>query len=278
MTEASPPGEPLITDRLDATLVLLRHGESTFIVEGRFQGQADTPLSPMGLRQATLAGGRLAHPASSPALPIPVRAPIEIAHSPLRRTTQTAEAAVEALREVHGAPAIRLRPDAGLAEIAQGAWEGLKREEVEARYGDILAAWRRRPLEANAPGGERVLDVAVRVRDSLRTILARLAESGRPGTLDRTHVSGYPGLAAPDTPWSLLVGHDGVFKVLLLTLLDLPLERFWTFPFALAGITIVEIQGGRPILRAHNLTEHLAPLLDVLAVAETEERERTGAL
>ena len=69
-----------------------------------------------------------------------------------------------------------------------------------------------------------------------------------------------------------------MFKVLLLTLLDLPLERFWSFPFALAGITIVEIHAGRPILRAHNLTEHLAPLLDVVSIAETEERERTGAL
>jgi len=43
---------------LDATLVLLRHGESQFIVEGRFQGQAETPLSEAGRRQAELAGAR----------------------------------------------------------------------------------------------------------------------------------------------------------------------------------------------------------------------------
>ena len=36
---------PLVPDGLDATLVLVRHGESTFIVEGRFQGQAETPLT-----------------------------------------------------------------------------------------------------------------------------------------------------------------------------------------------------------------------------------------
>ena len=40
---------PLIPDGLDATLVLVRHGESTFITEGRFQGQAETPLSPTGV-------------------------------------------------------------------------------------------------------------------------------------------------------------------------------------------------------------------------------------
>ena len=47
---------------------------------------------------------------------------------------------------------------------------------------------------------------------------------------------------------------------MLLTLLDLPLDRFWTFPFALCGITVVEFRDGRGILRAHNLTEHLAAL------------------
>src|ERR1700704_5278682 len=71
---------------------------------------------------------------------------------------------------------------------------------------------------------------------------------------------GTPGPAVPDAPWTLLVAHDGIFKVVLLTLLDLPLDRFWTFPFALCGITVVELRDGRGILRAHNLTEHLAPL------------------
>ena len=62
---------PLIPDGLDATLVLVRHGESTFIVEGRFQGQAESPLSPTGRRQAALVGrpaGRAAR-AARPADP-----------------------------------------------------------------------------------------------------------------------------------------------------------------------------------------------------------------
>jgi len=42
---AGDPGTPLIPEGLDATLVLLRHGESEWIVEHRFQGQAETPLS-----------------------------------------------------------------------------------------------------------------------------------------------------------------------------------------------------------------------------------------
>ena len=91
------PDAPLIPAGLDANLVLIRHGESEFIVEGRFQGQAETPLSPTGLRQAALVAERIARPHEPPALPVregPLR---EIVHSPLRRTTQTAEAIVAAM-------------------------------------------------------------------------------------------------------------------------------------------------------------------------------------
>jgi broad specificity phosphatase PhoE len=90
-------------------------------------------------------------------------------------------------------------------------------------------------------------------------------------------VAGYGDTLARE-PWSIVVAHDGVFKVAALTLLDLPLDRFWTLPFALCGISVIELRGGRPTLRAHNLTEHLAPLLEERAIAVSEERERTGAL
>ena len=63
---------------------------------------------------------------------------------------------------------------------------------------------------------------------------------------------------------------------MILTLSATPL--FWTFSFALCGLTVVEFRGGRAVLRAHNLTEHLAPLHDEEAQAEAEERTRSGAL
>jgi len=155
-----------------------------------------------------------------------------------------------------------MRPEPGLAEIGQGRWEGTHRSQIEAEDGELLATWRRSPLTANAPGGERVLDAAVRVRSALDGVISRLAAAsdGRPAVEHPSHVAGYPGPAVADVPWTLLVAHDGIFKVVLLTLLDLPLERFWTFPFALCGITVVELRDGRGILRVHNLTDHLAPL------------------
>ena len=275
-------GPSVIPEGLDATVVLVRHGESEYIVEGRFQGRAETPLSPLGLRQAELTGVRLAHPRRTPALPIPGGPPIEIAHSPLRRTAQTAEAAATAMAADGAfATTVPLRPEPGVIEIGQGAWEGLRHDEIQERYKAELAGWRRRPVETWAPGGEPLREVQARVRPALASILRRLSH-GRPvGSIDRSQVAGYRGTDGPgDRPWTVIVGHDGVFKVLLLTLLDLPLERFWSFSFGLCGISVVELRGGRPVLVALTLVEHLAPLREEedRAAAAAAERQRSGAL
>lgn len=181
--------------------------------------------------------------------------------------------------------AIPLRPDDGLLEIGQGEWEGLHRAEIESRWGDVLATWRRRPLEAWAPGGESIAEVQARVRPALEELIGRLAAVGSAdggkradaGAAGRSPVAGYQ-IEEMDQPWSVVVGHDGVFKVLLLTLFDLPLERFWMWTFDLCGFTVIDLRAGRAILRAVNLTEHLAPLLDAAAQEASEERASSGAL
>ena len=149
--------------------------------------------------------------------------------------------------------------------------------EIAARDRDRLAAWRRTPTLAWAPGGERLADVQARVMPGLGGLLTELAAAGSPGSIDAPQVGGYRD-APPVHPWTILVGHDGVFKVLLLTLFDLPLERFWMWSSDLCGITVIEVRAGRPTVRAMNLTEHLANLLDDEAQAATEERARSGAL
>lgn len=270
----------LIPPGLDATLVLVRHGESEYIVEGRFQGQADSPLTTRGLRQAGLVADRLARPHDAPALPVPTGAPLEIVHSPLGRTRQTAEAigAAMAAQDLGGrSVSPPLRPDAGFMEIGQGEWEGMHRDEIVARFPAELATWRRRPTEQWANGGESLAQVADRARPALVRLLAGLAAAGIPGTRDRDQVPGSH--EAPAThPWTVLVAHDGVFKVSMLTLFELPLERFWMWTMELCAITVIEFRGGQPVLRAHNLTGHLAALLDEDALEAQEARSRSGAL
>ncbi len=280
MDPTTPAGDSavLIPADLDATIVLVRHGESELIVERRFQGQAESPLSAMGRRQAALVAARLARPHARPGLPIPSGPPLAIVHSPLGRAAETATAihATATSSDGFGGP-IPIRPDGRFLEIGQGEWEGLRSTEIEEHQGERLAAWRRTPTLAWAPGGERLEAVRDRVAPGLSDLLAELAAAGSPGSITAPQVGGY-GERATDQPWTILVGHDGVFKVVLLTLFGLPLERFWMWSSDLCGISVVEVRAGRPVIRAMNLTEHLAGLLDDEAQAETKARARTGAL
>jgi broad specificity phosphatase PhoE len=277
-TPSSGDSPLAIPDGLEATLVLVRHGESELIVQRRFQGQAESPLSATGRRQAALVAHRLARPLAPPALPIPDGPPLAIVHSPLGRATETAIAIETAMSAADGfGRSVSRRGDERLREIGQGAWEGLLASDIEAHDGERLATWRRRPTEAWAPGGERLDEVRARVRPCLEDLLAELAAASRPGSITASPVSGY-GTGTADQPWTVVVGHDGVFKVLLLTLFDLPLDRFWMWSSDLCGISVIEFRGGRPVVRAMNLTEHLAKLQDEAAEAETEERARSGAL
>jgi phosphoserine phosphatase len=278
------PGEPtppIVPPGLNAVLAFVRHGESEWVREGRFQGQGDSPLSEVGRRQALLTARRIARRARRPALPLPSGPPRSVVHSPLARATETAELLARAVSGGRGSDAVErpvaLRPEPGLLEIGQGEWEGLPGAEVSARWGELLEAWRRDPLLAWAPGGESILEVDARVRGALRPLLDDLATAAPEGGAGRTQVLGYADLPA-DEPWSIVVGHDGVFKVALLALLDLPLARFWVLPFALCGITVVEIRNGRPRLRLHNATDHLSSLETEADREAAEGRRRSGAL
>ncbi|MFI5225899.1 MAG: histidine phosphatase family protein [Candidatus Limnocylindrales bacterium] len=274
-------GPPLLPADLTASIVLLRHGESTYIVEGRFQGRADPPLSPRGERQAALAADRLASPARPPALPITPSAPVEIVHSPLGRAAATAHAVAVAIGGAGSAVPIRADPD--LIEISQGEWEGRTQADIEARDLELLNAWRRDATRAVAPGGERIAEAAVRARTGLERTVTNLRAVAEPDpdSILRPVVDGYRRATGLTMPWTLAVAHDGILKVMVLTLFDLPLDRFWSFPFALCGISVVELRGGRALLRAHNLGDHLATLeaADAAeATAGNDGKERGGAL
>jgi len=105
------------------TILLVRHGETDWNRENRFQGRADPPLNQTGRAQAvdlsvTLAAEPLA----------------AFYSSPLRRALETAEIVAAA----HGQAAVTI--DA-LREVDVGSWEGLTRTEVEERYPEQFARW-----------------------------------------------------------------------------------------------------------------------------------------
>ncbi len=243
-----------------AILALVRHGESEWIVEGRFQGRGDPALSPWGLRQAAAVGARLAAPSRMPALPVPDSAPMAIWHSPLRRAAQTAQA----IQQARSADA-PLRQLESLTELAQGEWEGLTHDEVRARYPRELAGWRDDPVHNHAPGGESLSDALLRARAAHATILDAVAgEAARPGAAGSAPaepVLGYERPSKGEGPaWAIVVAHDGVLRLLMLDLLNIGIEHFWSFPLALAAVSVLDLSGGVVRLRAHNLDEHIVAL------------------
>jgi broad specificity phosphatase PhoE len=275
--ETRPSGAAsLIPAGLDAVLVLLRHGQTQFIVEKRFQGAMEAPLTELGERQARLAGRRLATPLAHPELPIPDTSPFAIVHSPLGRARRSAELAVEEMNAA-GRETPPLRADPGYSEIGQGAWEGLTDAEITARYGDSLASWRRWPESHHAPGGESLEEVGTRVDTALKVLLAEMADGAKAGTLDRHQVLGYSDPQTDTRRWSLIVAHGGVFRMVACALLELPPEHFWNFDFGLAAITAVEIRAGRAVLRTLNFESHLGAGVEGTS-ADGGARNASGAL
>jgi phosphoserine phosphatase len=262
---------------LDASLVLVRHGESTYVAEGRFQGRQDPPLSALGEEQARLAAERLARRDEGTPLPIPLGLPLAVFHSPLSRAAHTARLIGDAQPGQ-----IELNALAGLTEIAQGEWEGLPATEVARRWPAELERWRQSPTTDHAPGGEPVLEAAARIRTALAGIIARLAEADDPAPNPSDPVPGYPPSVPVDgatvNPWAVLVAHDGIFRLALLSLMGLPYERFWSFPFNLCAITVITFGRGIATLRAHNLSDHLAPLSEADRAAAEARGDRRGAL
>jgi len=129
-------------------VLALRHGESEWNAVGRWQGQADPPLTDAGMLQAVEAAKLLG-------LFDGVYA------SSLQRAANTAAIIAESL----GIGPVQLMDD--LMENAFGPWQGLTIAEIEENWPGYLAAHRR------PEGAEPIADVFSRGLRALRTIAAQ---------------------------------------------------------------------------------------------------------
>lgn len=182
-------------------ILLARHGETLWNVQGRYQGQTfDIPLSDVGRAQALALGKRLA------GLPI-----LRAVASPLLRARQTAELAL-------GDRAALLIQDPRLVEISHGDWEGRLASEIQAEQPDLRRAWRETPHRVRLPGGESFQDVTDRAWPAFR---------------EACHGAGPEDIV-------ILVTHDGVNRALLCRILGLDLSRVWAFRQAATCLNLLE--------------------------------------
>jgi glucosyl-3-phosphoglycerate phosphatase len=136
-------------------LLLLRHGESTWNVEHRWQGWSDPPLTAVGEAQAAARARTLAHDSFAPRV---------IYTSDLQRAARTAEIVAAHVE----APVI---PDTGFRERHGGEWQGHTGSEIDERWPGMRDAWRSGELSA-PPGGEEDAAVLQRFDAALARVLA----------------------------------------------------------------------------------------------------------
>lgn len=127
---------------------LIRHGQTNWNLEGRWQGQASyaPPLNETGRAQAEAAAAQLLDGQRFGA----------IYSSDLLRARETAEIIAARL-------GLRVRLEPRLREVNLGIWEGLMGMDIAQRYPAELAERERNPVHARPPGGETLAEVAKRV-------------------------------------------------------------------------------------------------------------------
>ena len=130
---------------MSTTLVLVRHGETDWNRERRFQGHADTSLNAAGRRQAEELAEILRGESFG-----------AVYTSPLRRASETATIVAAQL-------GLEARELEALREIDVGDWQGLTVDEVRAQFPEQLdVAWR-----SGWPNGETHDDLGARVLPAL---------------------------------------------------------------------------------------------------------------
>ena len=187
-------------EHAQATRVLaVRHGETAWNVENRIQGQLDVPLNDVGRWQAH----RLA-------LVMAEESVDAIYASDLLRTVQTATPTSRGC-------GVDFVTDTGLRERGFGVFEGLTFTEIEQRWPEQSARWRRRDPTFGADGGETLNDFYARSVDAATRLAA--AHAGQTivlvthgGVLDCLYRAA--SRVALDAPRSWQIGNASINRLL----------------------------------------------------------------
>jgi probable phosphoglycerate mutase len=183
-------------------LVLVRHGQTDYSRENRFCGTSDPPVNATGMRMAEAFGAAYATVQWT-----------AIYASPRLRTQQTADALARRV----GAT---VTTEAGLAEIAYGQWEGLRHDEVQAKWPEQYAYWAADVASRGTPGGETAFAVAARAAPVIEQVRSR-------------HTDGRV----------LLVSHKATIRILVCALLGIDVRLFRDrLSLGVASVTRFEIR------------------------------------
>lgn len=145
--------------REDITIYCIRHGETDWNAEQRYQGTADVPMNEKGRSQAKRNGEALR-------TLLPAIAACAFVASPLQRSRET----MEIVRTALGLPPDDYRTDHRLREVHYGHWEGQLLSDLKTLDPNGLAARKGDPYRWRPDGGESYSDLMDRVVAWLETI------------------------------------------------------------------------------------------------------------
>lgn len=206
-------------------LLLVRHGETQWNRESRFQGIKDIPLNENGKAQGRKAAEFLKD----------VRIDFAVTSSMLR-PKETAELILE-----HH-PQVSLESIPQLQEICHGLWEGKLESEIEAEFPGLLTQWKEAPETVQMPEGENLQQVWERAIAAWEKIVKEHSNSESPKT-------------------GIVVAHDAINKVILCYLLGLKPDNFWNIKQGNGAVSVIDYPkgaAGKPVLQAINITTHLS--------------------
>lgn len=135
---------------MPVTLYVVRHGETDWNHQRRFQGRLDVPLNGTGVAQGRALAAYFERTDVT-----------RVLTSPLRRARATASMIAETVR-------CPLEVVEGLSEIDHGEWQGLTAGEIQSRDPAVWAAWKLQPSQTERAGAESIAAVAARVAPVLR--------------------------------------------------------------------------------------------------------------
>jgi broad specificity phosphatase PhoE len=136
-------------------IIFVRHGQTVFNKESRYQGHTDAELSDLGRAQAERVADFLANKKLD-----------AVYSSDLSRAADTAWS----IASRHGFSVVI---DPALRECGFGDWEGLTVTEIREKYPQLYADYRRDSITYRAPGGERLENLQSRTIDAVEGIARR---------------------------------------------------------------------------------------------------------
>ena len=213
----------------DSRIILVRHGETDWNKEGRFQGQIDIPLNETGKNQAQKASNFLKSIDFNKAYSSSMSRPLETAKIILGKKSNLSILKIDEL-----------------SEISHGLWEGKLEKEIKTTWPEMLNKWHQEPENVIMPEGESIEDVSKRSINAWQNICKNQNKN------DIT----------------LVVAHDAVNKTLICNLLGLSYSQIWTIKQGNGGITVIDIFDNPDkdnVLSALNITTHLGNILDSTA-------------